>query len=180
MIYYRCKCGKLESHSSMGVPDCYGCDVCGTTLAAHPSGHRAPKPHDEQGEWRIADAINGFADYVLRCRNCNRTRVVGGGQVDQAKAWGENPVLLPTGDTLYPIDGSVRSATEESAEAAWKALGKAADGEAEKIRCDACGWETVDGTSWENGRGKYTLGTTHVCDRFAYGKFVRAADGEGE
>lgn len=122
MIYYRCKCGKLESQSSMGVPSCYGCDVCGTTLAANPNEHRTPEPHDEQGEWRIADTINGFADYVLRCRRCHRRRVVGGGQVDQAKAWGMNPVLLPTGETLYPINGTVKPATPESKDKAWNDL----------------------------------------------------------
>jgi len=45
----RCKCGKITGWSSMGTPDCQGCEDCKTTLAASPEGHRELMPHD----WKI-------------------------------------------------------------------------------------------------------------------------------
>ncbi len=69
MIYYRCKCGKHESWSSMGQPPCRGCNDCKTTLAAGPSSHVTPKPH-VIGRTRVeADEGEAFRSDCLYCHD---------------------------------------------------------------------------------------------------------------
>ncbi len=46
MQYFRCKCGKSEGWSSMGVSRCRVCPECKSTLAQSPEGHGEPEPHD--------------------------------------------------------------------------------------------------------------------------------------
>ena len=65
MQYYRCKCGKREAWSSMGVRDCQGCSECGTTLAQHPDYHKDTAPH----EWVKRYNQNTGKPYMV-CENC--------------------------------------------------------------------------------------------------------------
>ncbi len=53
MRYMRCKCGKAECWTSMGSPECNGCNECKTTLAESPTGHRDLAPHEWHEEWAI-------------------------------------------------------------------------------------------------------------------------------
>lgn len=76
MRYYRCKCGKLESWSSMGSPDCYGCPDCKTTLAETPNLHEEPQPHAWDEEWRIVNPKTGESGPFRRCRKCHRSEPV--------------------------------------------------------------------------------------------------------
>ena len=46
MIYYRCKCGKVESYGSMSPNPCLGCVDCGTNLTSHPDLHKKPELHN--------------------------------------------------------------------------------------------------------------------------------------
>lgn len=78
MIYYRCKCGKHESWSSMGVPLCQVCEKCGSTLATSPSTHLDPKPHEYVTQY---DQDTG-KPYEI-CLQCMRTK-------DQNEKVGEN------------------------------------------------------------------------------------------
>lgn len=70
MIYYRCKCGKHESWSSMGTRACEGCRTCNTTLASGPEEHISPVPPHELARVRVA-ADEGEA-YRMSCLNCHR------------------------------------------------------------------------------------------------------------
>lgn len=67
MRYFRCKCGKSEALSSMGVNACQGCPDCKTTLAEAPSGHREIQPH----QWvpTPIETDSGEA-FVTRCARC--------------------------------------------------------------------------------------------------------------
>ena len=66
MIYYRCKCGKAESWSSMGVSPCRGCSECNTTLATSPDNHLTPAPHQWTKEFNSGSGAR--IDDV--CMNC--------------------------------------------------------------------------------------------------------------
>jgi len=69
MRYLRCKCGKREAWSSMGVPRCDGCE-CGTTLDEHPADHTAPEPHRwGDPEWKL-DPKSGERWQVRYCLAC--------------------------------------------------------------------------------------------------------------
>lgn len=75
MRYYRCKCGKHQAWSSMGVADCGGCDECQTTLAEGPNGHRDIAPHEWREEWEI-DKESGERWKERICLRCmKRERV---------------------------------------------------------------------------------------------------------
>lgn len=71
MQYYRCKCGKAEAHTSMGVYPCDRCAECGSDLSQNPNNHQEPKDHDlvvtkvqtDEGEKTLS-----------RCRWCLRTK----------------------------------------------------------------------------------------------------------
>jgi hypothetical protein len=68
MIYYRCKCGKNEHWSSMGVAPCDFCHACNSTPASGPNGHRdTPTPH-KIGRTKVK-ADEGEA-YLVRCIYC--------------------------------------------------------------------------------------------------------------
>lgn len=56
MMYYRCRCGNLESWSSMGVARCNVCEKCNTIMASSPQGHAESLPH----EWNTITEINDF------------------------------------------------------------------------------------------------------------------------
>ena len=72
MIYYKCKCGKLESWSSMGATTCKVCKDCGTTMACNPRDPRTePTPHDWYEEkstitWR-GRVIHKHTRSCLKC-----------------------------------------------------------------------------------------------------------------
>lgn len=66
MIYFKCKCGKMEFFGSGMMPnDCDGCTECGTTLATSPEGHKEIAPH----EWIIKYDENTGKPY-RRCKKC--------------------------------------------------------------------------------------------------------------
>lgn len=69
MRYMRCKCGRHECWTSMGSPDCSGCDECRTTLAEAPDEHRPIAPHDWREEWKAgpAEAAPAKERVCLRC-----------------------------------------------------------------------------------------------------------------
>lgn len=46
MQHLRCKCGKATCMTSMGVPNCQGCEECKTTYSFHPDYHEELAPHD--------------------------------------------------------------------------------------------------------------------------------------
>ena len=72
MRYLRCKCGKREAWTSMGVPRCTGCEKCGTTLDETPGTHEAPHPHTWSApEWGI-DPKTGERWTFVRCLDCMR------------------------------------------------------------------------------------------------------------
>lgn len=71
MQYYRCKCGKHESWTSMGVSVCAGCLECGTDLAQSPSAHEPIKPHDFKP---YPVETNDGTQYLDRCIHCTHTR----------------------------------------------------------------------------------------------------------
>ena len=69
----RCKCGKQTCWTSMGHPECQGCDECKTTLAESPAGHTTPIPHlwgDEK--WSI-DEKTGERWKERTCVRCHLT-----------------------------------------------------------------------------------------------------------
>ena len=68
MIYRRCKCGKSESFSSMGVQPCQGCDECGTQYAVGPELHEPRVPH----EWGTKYHQNSGKPYKV-CTRCYET-----------------------------------------------------------------------------------------------------------
>lgn len=73
MQYYRCKCGRFESWTSMGArPRCEACPDCGTTLAQSPAGHGEPEPHDFSCLEQV-ETDNGQAT-LTRCCHCLKTR----------------------------------------------------------------------------------------------------------
>ena len=68
MRTFRCKCGDKIRWSSMGEGhDCEGCDICNTTFASRPEGHKELKPH----EWEIKYNQNTGKPYK-RCKNCSQ------------------------------------------------------------------------------------------------------------
>lgn len=69
MRYMRCKCGKVTCWTSMGHPECQGCEECNTTLAESPDGHSTPAPHEWREEWAI-DKQTGDRWKVRVCLNC--------------------------------------------------------------------------------------------------------------
>lgn len=71
MQYYRCKCGKSESWSSMGPTPCFKCDTCGSDLARDPSIHREPEPHNfVTGQVETDEG----AKPLTRCTFCLKTK----------------------------------------------------------------------------------------------------------
>lgn len=71
MRYMRCKCGKREAWTSMGVPDCAGCPDCNTTLEESPEHHSEPAPHEWREEWTI-DKQTGERSQIRVCLRCHR------------------------------------------------------------------------------------------------------------
>jgi len=69
MQYMRCKCGKCEAWTSMGVPACAGCSECNTTLETHPEHHTTPIPHDWRVKWDI-DRERGNRWQYRECTRC--------------------------------------------------------------------------------------------------------------
>ena len=41
----RCKCGEGIAWTTDSFPDCQGCEICQTTYAGHPDGHRPLQSH---------------------------------------------------------------------------------------------------------------------------------------
>lgn len=72
MQYYRCKCGKREAWSSMGVTQCQGCPECGTNLTQHPDDHKDPLPHDYSSH--IEQMGPAGPIQVPVCRYCHKTQ----------------------------------------------------------------------------------------------------------
>lgn len=70
MQYYRCKCGKSEAHSSMGVYPCDKCSHCGSNLALSPSSHREPLDHDMV---KVPVETDEGMKHLSRCKWCMRT-----------------------------------------------------------------------------------------------------------
>lgn len=70
MKYLRCKCGKREARTTMGHPDCDGCDVCKTTLEESPSLHREIAEHRLEERWRI-DEKTGRRWLEAECSRCH-------------------------------------------------------------------------------------------------------------
>jgi len=66
----RCKCGDKTAWTSSCFPDCQGCEICKTTYAGHPDGHRELKPHD----YEIMYNQNTGNPYK-RCKNCYQTEI---------------------------------------------------------------------------------------------------------
>jgi hypothetical protein len=66
MINYRCKCGDKTAFGSMPFADCQGCEICNTTFASYPDGHKELQPHD----WFITYNQNTGKPYK-RCKNCH-------------------------------------------------------------------------------------------------------------
>lgn len=73
MQYYRCKCGKAESWTSMGVRQCSGCKECNTTLAQHPDDHKSPVPPHEYETFPLPDADQPGTTET-RCKYCFRLK----------------------------------------------------------------------------------------------------------
>lgn len=74
MRYYRCRCGKAEALSSMGVSPCQGCAACQTTLEESPDLHRVPEPHDEVVETVTTTHAGETVTKERRyCRRCIQT-----------------------------------------------------------------------------------------------------------
>lgn len=69
MRYMRCKCGKHECWTTMGSPECVGCEVCGTTLDESADQHSAPIDHDWREEWTI-DKKTGERGKERVCLRC--------------------------------------------------------------------------------------------------------------
>lgn len=70
-MFYRCKCGRAQAWSSMGVSLCDVCPDCGSNLALGPDSHRDPAPHDMALVQEIA-TDQGKAT-ITRCRHCHLT-----------------------------------------------------------------------------------------------------------
>lgn len=71
MIYYRCKCGKLEAWMSGMVPNPCGsyCFDCNTVLATNPDNHEGiPQPHDFSYKEKV-DTDEGVKTNT-RCKYC--------------------------------------------------------------------------------------------------------------
>ena len=68
MKYLRCRCGQMESYSSMGSPPCRACPSCGTTLAEHPDEHKPPIPHNFEMKF---DEDTGEPYWI--CSRCGET-----------------------------------------------------------------------------------------------------------
>lgn len=72
MRYYRCRCGKEEAWTTIGVTACNWCAACGTTLAESPEGHSEVRtPHRLEATTVRTD--EGDAT-LSRCKWCGRTR----------------------------------------------------------------------------------------------------------
>lgn len=72
MQYYRCKCGHMESYSSMGVALCEVCEKCGTTMAIGPKEHLPKKDHS----WMESRVMTDEGEKVLTiCRQCGKKRI---------------------------------------------------------------------------------------------------------
>lgn len=72
MIYYRCKCGDLESYSSMGPRRCAFCTKCNTTLASGPEGHKTERTKHQMIKEQV-ETDEGNA-VLTRCGYCLRTK----------------------------------------------------------------------------------------------------------
>ena len=95
MQYYRCKCGKSEAWTSMGVSECATCKHCGSDLAMGPEGHaETPAPHEYVAKYNEDTGI----PYEV-CRRCLRRRV------DLEKPAEPEPPPPPPPD---PYEGLVR------------------------------------------------------------------------
>lgn len=72
MRYYRCKCGSVESWSSLGIQPCEGCEKCNTTLEESAEYHETPVPHEWKKRWRINRT--GEPEQIEECRRCHTPR----------------------------------------------------------------------------------------------------------
>jgi hypothetical protein len=72
MQYYRCKCGNVQSWTTMGVPDCLGCSKCGSDLAQGPNAHAMPKAHDFSVICNV-DTDEGPKP-LSTCKYCHQTK----------------------------------------------------------------------------------------------------------
>lgn len=107
MRYFRCKCGKREVWSSMGMPECSGCPECHTTLEETPSMHQEPSPHRWEDEWRIVDQKTGESGLFVRCSRCNVS--------------GLKSVMVPDDRIRFTVDGAEqRLARDKATGPAWK------------------------------------------------------------
>lgn len=70
MIYYRCKCGSLESSAMRAPPRCRVCSDCGSTMSASPDRHPEPIEHEYVLRY---DESSGKP--YQKCRRCHRDKV---------------------------------------------------------------------------------------------------------
>src|SRR5580700_10927309 len=96
MMFYRCKCGFSQAHTSMGVPACSRCPKCGSDLAPGPNVHSEPEPH----EFVTKYDQNTGAPYQ-RCKRCFRTQA----ELDEV-ARVEWPTVDPQDDGIRPAGRS--------------------------------------------------------------------------
>ncbi len=80
MQYFRCKCGRHEWYTSMGVSLCEGCEECGTGPGQSPTTHREPVPHDFSMVTKV-NTDEGEKTLSL-CKHCYRSRR----QIEQEEA----------------------------------------------------------------------------------------------
>ena len=73
MQYYRCKCGKAEAWTSMGVSKCSKCGDCGSDLAQGADSHREPVDHNFVASGEV-ETIDGMKPKPLICEYCHRTK----------------------------------------------------------------------------------------------------------
>ena len=82
MKYYRCKCGKWEAWSTLGVVPCDWCEDCQTGPAEYPGRHPAERtPHRMVRHQVMTDA---GASFLSRCQWCGRQQADLEGQPTEA------------------------------------------------------------------------------------------------
>ena len=128
MMYYRCKCGHLESVGSMSPNPCQQCEKCGSDLAPSPDLHRGPKEH--AWETRLVDTDAGKQELTV-CRWCHMKKT------DYVKVEAEKIL--------------------ESAAPAWRMVDVGGSLE-QIAELKAAGWKAKTSTIWVSPEGKLYLG----------------------
>lgn len=67
MRYMQCKCGKQQAQTSgESLPQCAGCEECGTTYASNAATHQPLIPHDLRNEYTV-NRMTGERSVTRRC-----------------------------------------------------------------------------------------------------------------